>query len=338
MDPVTHTLVGWMIARAGASRLEPRATATLLVAANVPDLDTLYLLGGAAAYFQHHHAWTHSLAGALLLGAAVGLAVWRLAGNVPGPFRPAGPRLLLAAGLGAASHLLLDWMTPAGAMLLWPVNENRFSLDWFAADLFLLLIPLLGLGLPALFRLIAEEIGARRNTRGVRRAAWVTLTVCALLAAGRASLHSEAVAELESRLYRERTPVRVAAFPTALNPFRWEGVVETATTYEIVEVRLLETDRSPEARVTLYKPSHSPALEVALATRTAQLFLARARFPYVELLPAMGEGWEVRLQDLSASSRWLRGRTILARIDLSAKLEVEGESFSFGGAGEETPP
>src|SRR3989304_4998592 len=69
MDLVTHTLTGLTRARAGPDRLGPYSTATLVVAANVPDLGLLYLLGGSGTYLEQP-MWTHSLVGGVALGAA----------------------------------------------------------------------------------------------------------------------------------------------------------------------------------------------------------------------------------------------------------------------------
>jgi len=52
-----------------------------------------------------------------------------------------------------------------------------------------------------------------------------------LFDAGRFMLHARAVDELESRLYDGLPPVAAAALPLALNPFRWQGIVETAGAY-----------------------------------------------------------------------------------------------------------
>lgn len=334
MDPVTHTLTAITLARAGAGRLGRVGTATVVAAANVADLDYLYVLGGADSYLEHRFTWSHSLVGALILSGLVALGAGRLA--APTKASLSSRKRMLLAGLGAFSHLLLDWSTSSGTQLLWPFRDTRFALDWFSfIDPLLLFILLLGLALPALFRLIAEEIGARRSEAGARRAAWVALAACALLAAGRAGLHNEAVAHLESRLYRDRTPLRAAAFPHPLNPFLWQGVVETSTSYESGEVRLLGPARPLESFSTFYKPTGSPALAVALATPVAGTFLAWARFPHIEVLPAAGEGWRIRIQDLRQSPGTLPARVFTAWIELNKEQQVERETITYSSPGEE---
>ena len=329
MDLVTHTLTGLTLARAGADRLGPYSTATLVVAANVPDLGLLYLLGGSGTYLEQP-MWTHSLVGGVALGAVASLVFWQQAQRKTHP--PRLRNLLLAGGLGALTHLVLDWSTAFGVPLLWPFRSTRYALDWFPGlDLWLLVVLLLGLALPALFRLIAEEIGARRSPAGARRGAWVALVVCALLAAGRYNLHSQAVAQLESRLYNNRSPVRAGAFPTPFSPFRWRGVVETGTTFEVADMNLLGAGRSFETFSTRYKPEPSPPLEAALASQTGQTFVSWARFPQAEIVPAVGGGWEVKLEDLRYATGGRSFYNFSARIELDAKLQVREEAIRRDG-------
>ena len=332
MDPITHSLSALVLARAGANRLAPQATLTLVVAANVADLDYLYILGGARAYLTHHLTWSHSVPAALLLGAGVALLFWRLRKQP----QPLGP--LLAAGwIGAASHLLLDWSTSAGTQFLWPASDTRYALDWFSfTEPALLLLLLLGLSLPALFALIHEEIGARRSPRTPRWGAMVALAASLALAVATASLHDEAVTQLDSRIYRDRTPLRSAAYPAPLNPYRWQGVVETDTTYEVVPVNLLNRPRPVEAFSTFYKPAAARALDRALDTETAATFLAWARFPQIEIVPAVGGGWHIRVQDLREVARRPGARRFLAWIELTSELEVEREVILWGRPGEES--
>ncbi|MFQ5777509.1 MAG: hypothetical protein ACE5IP_05835, partial [Terriglobia bacterium] len=210
-------------------------------------------------------------------------------------------------------------------------------LDWFPfIDPWMLALLLLGLGLPALFGLIAEEIGARRSLAGVRWGAWLALAACAALAGGRAILHAEAKGRMEARLYHNRAPLRAVAFPAPLNPFRWHGVVETESTYEILELALLGPHRGVETLTTLYKPAPSPVLKAALATRTAKRFLAWARLPRVEVTPSLG-GWRIQLYDLRHTARAGRGRTFVVWIDVSPEGEVLGEELRRGRIGEEPP-
>lgn len=335
MDNLTHTLMALVLARtlrfrSGQAGLPPYATPALVMAANLPDLDYLAALGGPPAYLEYRYAGAHSLAGAAVLAAGGAALVWSLARRRQPPLtRSAGLKLWLVCLLGTASHSLMDWASAYGTELLWPFRRDRYALDWFASiDLWLLVILLLGLALPALFRLISEEIGAQRSETGARWGAWVALAACALLAAGRASLHADAVGQLEARLYRGRSPLRAGAFPTPLSPFQWNGVVETDTTFEAGELDQ-RPGRGPggESFTTFYKPASLPALEAALSTPTAERFLAWARFPHAEVSPT-ANGWQIRLRDLRFAAG-ARPRVTAIWMELNPELELRAE-----GAGE----
>lgn len=342
MDNATHTLAALVLARAGAStgqrgRLAPSATAALVVAANIPDIDYLSFFGGATAYLANHRTWTHSLTGAAVLGAGVALVFWFVARRRRASRAVGLGKLLLVGLLGALSHCVLDWLTADGVLWLWPFQPTRAALDWFPfIDPWMLALLLLGLGLPALFGLIAEEIGARRSVAGVRWGAWLALAACAALAGGRAILHAEAKGQMAARLYHNRAPLRALALPAPLNPFRWHGVVETERTHEIVELTLLGPQRGLETVATLYKPAPSPVLAAALATRTATRFLAWARLPRVEVTPSLG-GWRIQLYDLRHTAQAARGSTFVVWIDVSAEGEVLGEELRVGQVGDEPP-
>ena len=326
MDIFTHTLTGWALACAGAGRAAPYGTLALVVAANISDIDYAYALGGPLSYLARRGTWSHSLLGAAGLAAGVALLFWLLVRR-----RQPAPHLLrnllLVCQLGAFSHWALDGASASGIQLLYPFSETFYALDWLpAVDLWLVALLLLGLLLPILFRLISEEIGARRSESGVRWGAGLALAACVLLVAGRGALHSDAEAQLDSRLYRGRTPLRVPSFPTPISPLPWPGTVETDGTYETVAIRFLCVQRRGSANRTYYKPEDSPTLKAALATHTAKVFMARARFPHLMVIP-QPQGWQVRIQDIQYASDASGLRRPIAWIELDESNQVLSEGL-----------
>src|SRR5437870_349432 len=75
MDNITHSLVGLALAETGLKRTTPLATATLIMGANLPDIDIVTGLVGHLFYLEHHRGITHSLIAvpilSLLLAAGV---------------------------------------------------------------------------------------------------------------------------------------------------------------------------------------------------------------------------------------------------------------------------
>ena len=83
MEPVTHLLTGACLSRSGFNRRAAYATLTMVVAAEFPDVDTLWALRGPIEGLQHHRGITHTFLGlpfeaALIVAAVYGLHRWRL--------------------------------------------------------------------------------------------------------------------------------------------------------------------------------------------------------------------------------------------------------------------
>jgi membrane-bound metal-dependent hydrolase YbcI (DUF457 family) len=171
-DNLTHGLAAALLAQAGLQqRYGPAATVALVVGAELPDLDSLFALGGPVLSVVHHRGMTHSLlggAGLALLGA---LLLWRL-------FR-AHPywRLVLWTYLGVVLHIGMDVLTPYGTQVFWPLTAR-----WYTADaLFILDYFYTGLMVVALLliRMVRQQRQRQYGLRsliglGVGSALWVS--------------------------------------------------------------------------------------------------------------------------------------------------------------------
>ena len=124
--PVAHTIAGSCIALLAARRLPAAgslpAVGAILLAANIPDLDYLAVLGGREAMERLHQGAVHSLG--FVVAATLPLA-WALRRRL-GLSRA----WLLLAGAGL-THLLLDLMVvdrkpPVGFPFFWPLSVERF--------------------------------------------------------------------------------------------------------------------------------------------------------------------------------------------------------------------
>ena len=146
MENVTHTLLGAALAQTGLKRVTPLASSTLLISANIPDIDIVSLAFGRFAYIEWHRGITHSLFGfpivAILLGAAihyVSRVLWRRGRiEAPGRLLP----LTLLSLIGTATHPLLDFSNAYGWRPFLPWKS-----DWHYIDLTFVLDPWIWLGL-----------------------------------------------------------------------------------------------------------------------------------------------------------------------------------------------
>ena len=128
MDNLTHSLAGALLGQMGLKHLSGRAMGTLVIAANIPDIDAFASVLGTQSLAIRRGITHGPLAMLLLPLVLTGLVLlwnrWRPAAQ---PVRPAA--LLLLATIGTLSHPALDWLNSYGIRLLEP-----FSSRWYAGD------------------------------------------------------------------------------------------------------------------------------------------------------------------------------------------------------------
>ncbi|PYV17977.1 MAG: hypothetical protein DMG21_06485 [Acidobacteria bacterium] len=326
MDNVAHTLTAVALSQAGFNRKTRFATLALILAANIPDVDIVTSFASSATYLKYHRGLTHSILGATVLAGIVTAVIYLWGGRAAPPKKKdAAPLdlrwLALAAWVGAASHLALDLTNSYGVRLLDPFSGRWFAWDiMYIVDPLLLLILAVALGAPLLFRVISEEVGARKP--GFQKGAIV-----------RGFAHARVISLLDSHSYYQEDPERLAAFPTPLNPFQWTGVAETESAIHVLPVNALDSDVDMERDRVFHKPDSSPALTIATKTPTAQAFFDFARFPWAEVEDA-DDGYDVRILDLRFYSGARGGQPFTVEIRLDKNLQILSDSFSFIGKGD----
>ncbi len=282
MDTITHTLTGIVMSRAGLKRWSPYATPILLLAANAPDIDMVTLLAGPTNCLHYHRGIMHSFFAMPLLALLAVLLVRSFARK---PFNWKGAYGV--AVLGVLSHLLLDWMNSFGIRLLLPFSSKWLSLDLFnIADLWIWIVLLLAILIPSFTSLVNREIGAK--TGSGRAIAIAALCFVVLYGFGRFLMHERSIMILDSRLYGGTAPLRVAAFPNGVNPFRWRGLAETSRFYQIEDVEALG-EFDPAAGRVYYKPeanaAETTAAGAARRTEPFRVFLDFSKYPMWSFAP-----------------------------------------------------
>jgi inner membrane protein len=328
MDFIAPSLTAYGLSEAGFNRKTRYATVALLVAANLSDVEVISRVWGNVTYLEYHRGPSDSLVGITLLAGLAAATVCVLkrdaVANKPLPPLRFG-WLLLGCWAAAGSHLFLDFISPYGVQLFWPWSHRWYAADIeFGEDPVLLGLLIAGLGLPALLRLISEEVGARRPT--MRAGAMVALGLVVMFWGFRWVNHQRALTALRSRTYRGEQAGAVAAFPSLANPFVWTGVVETPSAIEVVPINSLNGDLDTESEGVYYKPKPSAPLETALKTRTMRVFIAFARFPWARVRPSRW-GWLVTARDLRFAMPDSRYARIVARVRLDKNLRVISQSL-----------
>ncbi|MGA9716876.1 MAG: metal-dependent hydrolase [Acidobacteriaceae bacterium] len=285
MEPVTHFLTGACLGRSGFNRKTAYATLAMTLAAETPDLDIFWEFRGPLVGFQHHRGFTHTLLGAPVVALVVTLFCWGFH-HVRRKKPPIPPRWILLwcfALIADFSHILLDFTNNYGVRPFAPWNSHWYSWDIvFIFEPVMFIFLLTGLLAPAVLGLVDREISKRRPLFRGRGWAITALIGVALLYTLRSTEHARAVHLLEQTSF-DRPALRVAAEPYPINPFRWQGIVETDNAYHFADVRTgSDAVNIDESVGPIYKPPVTPAVAAAKRSWLGRVYLDWSQFPLVE--------------------------------------------------------
>src|SRR5262249_14110877 len=107
---------------------------TMLVAANLPDVDVISMFWGDLAYLEHHRGITHSVLGLLVLAPLLASAMCVWDAVVRRRRYPSAPHarfgaLVVVSLVGLASHVVLDYTNSYGVKPWLP-----FDATWYYGD------------------------------------------------------------------------------------------------------------------------------------------------------------------------------------------------------------
>jgi len=354
VDLLTHGLASFAVARGIFPRAGILAVAGAVLAGCLASLDELSNYFGAPAALVWRGTYLHSAPAAVLFALVplvllLFLGLRREPAFVGGgnlrdgaalPQEPATLRkfaareifvfFFLAPLCAALLHLAMDACQSQGVLLLWPFSAKRFALDWLPSlDPWILTILILAVALPELLHLVSAEIGAKsRKPRG-RSGALIGLAMVAVYIGGRATLHSNAVALMESRSFHGEPARRASAYPEALSLLTWHGIAETESALNQINVNLAATASfDPDTSFRIFKPEPSPTLETARSTRIAKEFLAAAQMPRASV-EKTDVGYVVILRDLRYAALDDARHEIVALIELDPANQVTSQEVMW---------
>ena len=290
VDNLCHTLVGAACGEAGLKRRTGLGSATLMIAANLPDLDVLVFATDVPSV-AFRRGWTHGVLAQALLplalaGLMMGIGRARAGDGQRCDFRA----LLLLSYIGVLSHVALDVLNNYGVRLLMP-----FSGRWFYGDAVFILDPwlwlILGIGIWRAFN--HDDVRAARGALIIATIYILAMVVSARLARG---------IVLDDWRARHGGPPRAFMVgPVGVTPFHKVVIVDAGDRYET------GTFNWRSRRVTFRdepvpKRDAHPLVERAKTTSHFQAVLIWARFPYYRLVPAP-DGTTVILRDLRFEDR-----------------------------------
>jgi inner membrane protein len=231
--------------------------------------------------------------------------------------------------LGALLHLFQDFTNNYGVRPFAPFNEKWYSWDIvFIVDPIMLLAMFLALVLPALMALVTEEIGSQKPQFRGRGAAIFALICLVAVIFVRDFEHRRAVNALNARTYRGEDPLRASAFPKPINPFSWNGVVETQDFFEMAPVDSGSGEIDPQnLAVVRYKPEETPISLAAKKSRLGRVYLDWAQYPLVTVEKLEGGRFQAQFEDLRFESAEAvaqhRRPTLAGYVVLDQQLRVE---------------
>jgi inner membrane protein len=274
LDTLTHALSGALVARATVSkdappRSIPRRVAAGFFACAAPDLDFVVGFLGPVEYVLHHRGATHSL---LMMPLWALPLAWILARILR---EPGGWRALYGVCMLAIfTHIVGDWITSFGTMVLAPLSDWRAGIGTtFIIDLWFSGIILAGLLLSVFFR----------RTRIPAVAASIVL--CAYV--GFQYLQKEKALEFARGYAASRglADAEIAAQPRAVSPFNWTVFVSNAGEHHFAHVNLVR--EAPRA----YAPGDGFVARLDSAFRPLAMARWETRSRYGEDL-LHREAWE----------------------------------------------
>ena len=342
MDIVTHGLASLAVARGFFPRSGKLVIASAVLAGIFANIDWLSYYLGPETYLAWHHAYVHSILTAVLLAALIGALLPAVAkrksrASGGGTQEESKPRVrgvivssFAAPICTALLHVAADACQSSGVALFLPFSSRRFAADWLPRiDPWILTILVVTIAVPELLRLVSSEIGAKEKRPRGQMGAIVGLALILVYVGARAILHSNVLAMMNARTFHGETPRRVSAFPESLSVTTWEGIAETDSALNEIEVNLAASSTfDPDTSVRIFKPEASPALEAARNTGTAKRFLVTAQVPKASV-EKTETGYVVVLRDLRYVTAGETQREVAARIELDLNYKVRSEELDW---------
>jgi inner membrane protein len=277
LDNFCHTLVGAACGEAGLKRRTRYGNVTLMIAANLPDLDVLSFATDTDP-ISFRRGWTHGIVAQLVLPVALTAAVYAF-GRLRRPRGESGPPLragwlLLLSSVGVYSHVFLDFLNNYGVRLLAPFDWRWFYGDTlFIADVWLWLA--LGAGV---------WLARRQQRPGPARASLVFAScyIAAMLASAQAA---RTVVSDTWRDVRGTEPRALMVGPLPFTPFTRALIVDAGDRYETGTFTWWPTAVTFDPEPIPKNVGHPLVKRVRAESRSIREFLVWARFPFWILTP-----------------------------------------------------
>jgi inner membrane protein len=213
LDNLTHSLAGALLGRMGLKRATGRAMPTLIISANLPDIDSFIARPLGLDPIAFHRGFTHGIGGWIVMPfvTAALILAWNRWRPAKEPVRPLA--VLLLAAIGTLSHPLLDLMNTYGVQLFEPLKTG-----WVYGDTLFIVDPWIWIacifGLELSWR-------AERHGRDWTRPALAMFALVSAYVAGNAAISWRAESLAKERLLAGGlSPTNVVASPLPITSWQ----------------------------------------------------------------------------------------------------------------------
>jgi inner membrane protein len=276
MDNVCHTLVGAALAEAGLKRKTAAGSATLMIAANLPDIDVIAVPLGHSLGFRR--GITHGVPALVILPALLTLVMllWHRRGRSDAAVDARW--LLVLSAIGVLTHPFLDWMNTYGMRWLMPLSGQ-----WWYADTLFIVDPWIWLTLGA-----GVWIAHRRHNQLVARVS-VTLVALYIAVMGWLAVQSRGRV-LRALAEQQVTTDTVVVEPVPANPFDRRVIYLRDGAYRLATYSVLRNELSEPWFAIPLNNTH-PAVVVANETPQGREYHSWTRLPYYVIEETRDTTW-----------------------------------------------
>jgi inner membrane protein len=296
MDNFCHTLVGAAFGEAGLKRRTRFGNPTLMIAANLPDIDVLSFVTDTNP-ISFRRGWTHGILAQValpLLFAGLMYVVGYLRSPRREDQRPLHfGWLLLLSYVGVYSHVFLDFLNNYGVRLLAPLDWRWFYGDaLFIADVWLWLM--LGIGVWL----------ARRQRRPAIAGTSLAFASCYIAIMLISAQAARGVVSSTWRDVRGSAPRALMVGPVPFTPFARVVIADAGDHYETGLFRWWSMSVSFDPDPIAKNAGH-PLVKKAPSEPSVREFLVWARFPFWTITQEK-DGTRVNVGDARFMSRSIR--------------------------------
>jgi inner membrane protein len=296
LDNFCHTLVGAACGEAGLKQKTRFGNVTLMIAANLPDVDVLSFFTDTDP-ISFRRGWTHGVIAQVTLPIAFAATMYAI-GRLRASRTDTAPPLrigwlLLLSYVGVYSHVFLDFLNNYGVRVLAPLDWRWFYGDTlFIADVWLWLV--LGVGVWL----------SRRQHRAMPARASLLFASCYIALMLTSAQVARTVVAGVWREVHGTDPRALMVGPLPFTPFTRTVIIDAGSRYEVGTFRWWPTAVAFDAE-HIVKNSGDPLVQAARGAPAIREFLVWARFPYWTTAREK-EGTRVTVGDVRFMSRSIR--------------------------------